>query len=276
MNAIDMPDRRATPFSSSNAAAGSSVRAGRRRSVALAGALSLAVLAGAAAAEDIPTTVTVAAPPDTLIIEAVDTIFDDLSGWTNPRFSDAVFSNPEYMNSSESGVFDGTVQVKVKTSEELNELTSPPPNPFEFTVTVTMIEDGDLTLKLKLAYETHYESASTPERDPSLLGPPPTSAELGVRMVLGQLRIFDADEAFLNAGTNPRFTGAVFSEPELYDATAIGVRDRQLWVLFKSAAELRELPSPPDSSFTTTVEVTMANDEGQTATATMTFYASYI
>ena len=44
----------------------------------------------------------------------------------------------------------------------------------------------------------------------------------------------------------------------------------------KSQAQLNALASPPDWRFEVTVDVTMTNDEGQTATGTLTFVTTYV
>ncbi len=103
-----------------------------------------------------PGNLKVSVPPDTLIVETVEELFDDLGAWTNPRFSAVTFSNPEYLNSSESGIFNGQLKLKVKTVKELNALSPPPPDPFEFKATVTMIEDGGVTFEFPLEYRTSY------------------------------------------------------------------------------------------------------------------------
>ena len=43
----------------------------------------------------------------------------------------------------------------------------------------------------------------------------------------------------------------------------------------KTEAQLNALASPPDWRFEVTVEATMTNDEGQTATGTLTFVTTY-
>ena len=84
-------------------------------------------------------------------------------------------------------------------------------------------------------------------------------------------------DVFANAGTNPRFTSAVFSTTEYYNALGLPetLNDRRLFVEAKTEAELNALESPPDSPFTVTAEVSMTNDEGETATGTVTFKTTY-
>ena len=85
------------------------------------------------------------------------------------------------------------------------------------------------------------------------------------------------DDLFDNTGTNPRLTGVVFSTTEYYDSGSSGIdaQQKRLWVKAKTAAQLNALPSPPPSPFTVTATVTMANDEGQTATGNVTFETTY-
>ena len=80
---------------------------------------------------------------------------------------------------------------------------------------------------------------------------------------------------FTNAGTNPRFTEAVFSTMDYYRSGSTGIRDGVLVVTTKSTAELNALSSPPPEPFRVTVGMTMTNDEGHTATGTFAFRTTY-
>ncbi len=86
---------------------------------------------------------------------------------------------------------------------------------------------------------------------------------------------FAAGYFFKNAGTNPRFTEAVFSTMAYYQSWGTGIRNGLLVVRTKSAEDLTALPSPPSSPFAVTVRLTMTNDEGETATGTVTFKTTY-
>ena len=92
----------------------------------------------------------------------------------------------------------------------------------------------------------------------------------------GTLVNVDAD-IFYRASTNPRFTGAVFSTLEYYNSTSIPdiYSGRYLFVQVKTAAQLNAMSPPPPNPFTVTAEVTMTNDEGRTATGTITFETHY-
>ena len=84
-----------------------------------------------------------------------------------------------------------------------------------------------------------------------------------------------ADWSFDNAGTNPRFTEAEFSTTEYYSVYEISSDESRIRVKAKTNADLNALPSPPPSPFTVTLDVTMTNDEGQTASGTITIETTY-
>lgn len=91
----------------------------------------------------------------------------------------------------------------------------------------------------------------------------------------GTLVEVSADDVFDNAGTNPRFTGsASFSKEEVLESDS-GIRDGLLRVQVKSAEDLNSLRVRPPEVFAVTAEVTMTNDEGETATGTITFETEY-
>ena len=223
-----------------------------------------------------PGTIT-AAPGGTLTI-AVGEIFDNAG--TNPRFEGAGFPNPEYITGSSGLPFEGvanTLKVVVLTERELNALTSPPPATFTFTAEVTMTNDegqyasGTLTFQTTYNRNTEYiiVQPNPPAPAPTFtLGDGPALAPPGQRIPL------KAEWAFDNAGTNPRFTGAAFSTTEYYDVHEI--MNGVLMVRAMTAAQLNALASPPSSPFEVTVDVTMTNDEGQTATGTITFATAYV
>ena len=82
---------------------------------------------------------------------------------------------------------------------------------------------------------------------------------------------------FNNAGTNPKFTGAVFSTTEYYveGEAAIGSGGTRLWYRAKSSDALSAMSPQPPNPFTVTCEVTMTNDEGETASGTISFNTGY-
>lgn len=85
-------------------------------------------------------------------------------------------------------------------------------------------------------------------------------------------------DIFDDAGSNPRFTSVAFSTVEYYqsDRTGIvGTPPVELHVQVKTSAELSALSAPPPSPFTVTATVTMIDDEGRTATGTITFKTTY-
>ena len=235
---------------------------GARRCAALA-ALLLAVSAGAAAAQTVAATLS--APPGVLLsIRAAG--FDDTG--TNPRFTSASFSTTDYYNTAE--VRNGIVWVEAKTSEELNALASPPADPFTVRAELTMTNDEDETATRTVDLETDYNVVSNPTPPATPSPQPQTTA---ITAPPGVLVSLTAADNFDDAGTNPRFTSATFSTTEYYSTA--GIRDGVLWLQARTAQELNALDSPPASPFTVTVDASMTNDEGDTATTTFTFETTY-
>ena len=200
-----------------------------------------------------------AAPGTTHSLDA-DDWFDDAG--TNPKFTAATFSTEEYYTTAE--IRDGVLHVQVKTAAELNALDSPPPSPFTVTATVTMSNDEEQTATGLISFETTYDRDPTLAQTEAISAPP------------GTLVAKSAEEVFDSAGTNPEFTSVSFSTEEYFDADDTGIKSGKLYVKVKTAAELSALESPPDSPFTVTADVTMSNDEGATATGTITFKTSYV
>ncbi len=84
--------------------------------------------------------------------------------------------------------------------------------------------------------------------------------------------------AFLNSGANPRYTKATVSnEDYIEDHSFIEVETEAdtFAVEIKTAAALSALDPPPSSPFTFTADVEMTNDEGKTASGTLTFSVTY-
>ncbi len=93
----------------------------------------------------------------------------------------------------------------------------------------------------------------------------------------GRLHSFGPDvvnDYFENAGTNARFTDASFSTTVYFDEAYLG-SDGGIYITTKTAADLNALPSPPPSPFTVALTVTMANDEGETASGTLSLETTY-
>ena len=85
-----------------------------------------------------------------------------------------------------------------------------------------------------------------------------------------------AEAWFDNAGTNPIFTGVTFSTLEYYDAAVTGLTSGgRILVRVKTAAQLNALASPPPNPFTVTAVTTMTNDEGATASGTLSFKTAW-
>ena len=200
---------------------------------------------------------------------------------TNPRFTNVVFSTMEYYDASVTPITQGTIDLRVKSDAELSALPSPPSSPFTVTADrhVTMTNDEGQTATGTIRIETTYArtaAAPTPAH-PSAPGAQPTfkqaTAVLTARV--GEYLGLSAETLFDNAGTGANITAVVFSPTDYYHSES-GVRPGgTLLVRVKTAAELNALPSPPDSPFTVTAEVTMTNDEGQTATGTIEFQTTY-
>ena len=241
-------------------------------------AAAVAVLGAApAAATESSLTVRLSAPPGVLVSVSAHQWYGEWTGdeGSNPRYTEAAFSTMEYYVEAYTRIYDGLLFLQPKTSEELNALASPPPDPFTVTVEVTMTNDEGETATGTLKFKTDYASASDDETVPSLTTNPQPyqvrwtaiTAEPGTTVTIYAVNLF------ASAGTNPKITDAVFSTTEYYDTHE--VRDGLLRVQSKSAADLNALASPPSDPFTVEVRVTMANDEGQTASGTINFETTY-
>ena len=93
----------------------------------------------------------------------------------------------------------------------------------------------------------------------------------------GHLASVYIGNVFTNAGTSPKFTNAVFSTLEycVEAETGIGSGGTRLWYRVKSSDALNAMSPQPPNPFTVTAEVTMSNDEGETASGTMSFTTGY-
>ena len=158
------------------------------------------------------------------------------------------------------------------TAAELNDLESPPPSPFTVDVTVTMTNDEGETASGTITFRTEYDR----ESDTALPGEPegPSFSETETRIAPPGVALYvTADNSFNNVGTNPRITEAEFSTTAYYSIHQ--VTNGIAWLQPMTAAELNDLESPPPSPFTVDVTVTMTNDEGETASGTITFRTEY-
>ena len=222
-------------------------------------------------------TTTLNAPPGVLVSIRTDWAFD--SPGTNARITEATFSDTTYYNVAR--VANGHAWVESKTEAELNALPSPPPGTFETTVDVTMTNDEGQTATGTFTLQTSYDraSAGTGLAPPSVT--PPTFAQTAaLNAAPGVLVTLPVADAFDNPGTNPRYASANYSTTAVYYSLAgvsltSGGHFGTLVVQAKTAAELNALASPPASPITLTAEVSMTNDEGQTATGTITFQTHY-
>ena len=198
---------------------------------------------------------------------SADTWFEEAG--TNPEFTDAVFTSTAYY--SEAGIDeDGKLEVEVMTAAALNALTPPPATPFTIDAYVTMTNDEGETASGTIRFQTTYARSATASPPTP---PAPTFAQTEKIIALPGSLIGVGSEAFDNPGTNPQITEAVFSTTDYYDTHEI--RDGRLWVKPRSETALNALPSPPPSPFSVTVQVTLSNDEGQTATGTLIFETRY-
>ncbi len=211
------------------------------------------------------------APPGAVVYATPTGSFDNPG--TNPKITDAVFSTTEYYNTHSIDEDSGLLAIGAKTDAELNALSLPPPSPFTVTVDVTMENDEGQTASGTLTYTTRYERTSTipePEEEPSF-----REAQSSKNAPPGILVAALAENIFDDAGTNPVLTEAVFSTTEYYDRHSINASTGILFIRAMTDAELNALASPPSSPFEVTVDVTMTNDEGQTASGTLTYSTTW-
>ncbi|MDE0408213.1 MAG: hypothetical protein OXN81_10165 [Alphaproteobacteria bacterium] len=202
----------------------------------------------------------IAASPGALVTASAGDYFDNAG--TNPRITDAAFSTTEYY--STHSVQNGVLHVQPKTAAELNALETPPPSPFTVSVTVTMTNDEEQTASGTIRFRTTY-ARTVPATPPVFTQTETRAAYPGLLLAIQPVLTFD------NAGTNPRITEAVFSALEYLDTHSIN--QGYVFLRVKTAEELAALETPPPSTFTFDVTVTMTNDEDLTASGTITFQA---
>ncbi len=206
------------------------------------------------------------APAGALTSISADQVFDNAG--TNPTFTNVDFYSTYYY--SGTGISDsGQVWVRVKTDAELNALDVVPRNPFTSSASVTMTNDEGQTATGTASFKTTYVKPSSPSGGP-------TPKQMGVlNLRPGYDYIYRPHLLFDNVGTNAKITGAAFTTLDYYDKSNTGVWGGEVYVFAKTAAQLNALASPPPSTFTVDVMVTMTNDAGQTATNTLTFRTTY-
>ena len=249
--------------------------AGRRRGglpAALA-AMALMLAAAPAAAEE-PTILTqtrpINAPPGLALGIHADEVFHNPG--TDPEITEAEFSTTLWYSTHE--VSDGRLLLQARTEEELNALASPPPSPFEVTVDVTMENAEGQTASGALTFQTTYErTSSTPWEPP----PEPTFSHSGtISAAPGAVTTVLIDDLFDNPGTNPRFVGVGFHSTtylEFYDIPE-ATPDR-FTVEIMNERDLSALSPQPPRPFSFQADVSMENDEGQTASGTVTFSTTW-
>ena len=197
---------------------------------------------------------------------SADQVFDNAG--TNAKFTNVDFYSTYYY--SGTGISDsGQVWARVKTDAELNALDVVPRNPFTTSASVTMTNDEDQTATGTVSFKTTYAKPDSPSGGP-------TPKQKGVlNLSPGYSYIYSPHLLFDNVGTNARITGAAFSTLDYYNKLDTGVWGGEVYVFAKTAAQLNALASPPPSTFTVDVMVTMTNGAGQTATNTLTFQTTY-
>ena len=251
---------------------GSSTRTGPRRLAPFAAALAAAVLmlSGAPAAAA-PTFITDQATRYLSIgnLAGLRAEQDFNNPGTNARYTDVSFSTTEWY--SRSGIEDGVIWVKTKTADDLNALSSPPPNPFTVTATATMTNDEGETASGTYTIETRY--VRTESTTPVVAKPTFQTQSSHISAPPGVLVSVSAEDNFDNAGTNPRFTAVAFTATAFYSDS--GIVNGVLQVRAKTAADLNALTSPPPNPFAVSATATMTNDEGETASGTFTFETNY-
>ena len=245
-----------------------------RRGAALALAVAALALSGtqAAAAPTQREDRTLNAPPGVLVSILAFAAFDNAG--TNPRITNAVFSDTTYYNTAMLREDNGIVFIEAKSEADLNAMSPRPDSPIRTTVVVTMTNDEGQTATGTFTLETAYEKATTqttPAPQPALSQTTALNAPPGTLVTVAAADVFD------NAGTNPRFTSVHFSSTAAYyELAGMSFASGSLVVQAKTAEELRSQSPPPENPFTVTAEVTMSNDEGQTATGTLTFRTTYV
>ena len=259
-------------------------RASRDRLVTALAVLSLAVLSAAPAvakATHEPLPHLFDARPGTLVSLSPSDMFDNVG--TNPRFTSAFVPIREFLEEHyiSTDPHDGSsrLHVRVKTTDALNALPSPPPNPFYTWATVAMTNDEEQTFARNVTFETRYLRKQglvyVPGQPPTVYRTIPFLVPAGTF-----IRIYPRD-VFDNSGTNPVFTEVSFSTTDYFHQYSImdapGHHNHgTILVQAKDNDQLNALPSPPPNPAEVTATVTITNDEEQTATAKVTIETAYL
>ena len=250
---------------------------GRCRGALLAGLAALMLGAVPAAAE--PTFVQRSTSVEILVgIQhgiLVTELFDDAG--TNARFTDVGFSTTEYYSVHEV-VSPELILVETKTSEELNALASPPPNPFQVTVDVAMTNDEGQTASGTITLETVYNrTASTPLPEDET-GQPFLRLTQTMDAPPGALITLDVHEVFQFADemTGATFLSAEF-EPDFHLDPVSGISANGPFTI--NVMALPEFRRPaglgPDPVILFKAEVSARTFDGQEVSGTMTFQTTY-
>ena len=102
----------------------------------------------------VPSRSTANAPPGLTVSAFVEYFFDNAG--TGAELTGASFSTLAYYVEANTGITDGFLELRVKTSEELQAMSPPPSNPFTVAVTLTMTNDQGQTATGTVDYITHY------------------------------------------------------------------------------------------------------------------------
>ena len=94
------------------------------------------------------------APAGVTVSAFVEYFFDNAG--TGVELTNASFSTLEYYVEANTGIANGFLELRVKTSEELEAMSPPPPNPFTVAVTLTMTNDAGQTATGTVDYVTQY------------------------------------------------------------------------------------------------------------------------
>ena len=223
------------------------------------------------------------APPGALVSVSTLSIFksdgeDPSDLGTNPNLTSVTWSTTEHIDTSQrSGIVHGVmdrIYLQIKSTDELNRLAYPPPNPFFTTATVSMENDeGETATGCDYIFKTRYA------RNPVAFVPTVSDTEPGgptlktttANAPAGLTVSAFASYFFENAGSGARLTDAQFQTLQYYDAARTGISDGILDITVKSAADLAALPYPPPNPFRVTVTLTMTNNAGQTGQGTVTY-----
>ena len=200
------------------------------------------------------------APPGTLVSATIESAFD--SRGTNPRFTTYSFSAADANYVDDSSISRGRLWVQIKTTEQLNALANPPPTPFSAVASVTMTNDENQTATGTVTFNSSYARINRPVASSTSQSAPPGTQVTTV-----------PEHCFEYTGTNPGYTSYSLDNTDYVSSSSIN--DGRLFLQIKTAAELNALADPPDETFSVVATATMTNDEGQTATCTVTFNSEY-